>query len=122
MERKGELIVFSKQKGRHSIPSSSCARGEVMAFLYPKTLSEEEKMRVSDITETEKVERWVEEQLLEAGCPGKWALEISGYGVDCHAAVEIWTRVARVHEVNRAGQLTARILRPTNPEPHQGAH
>jgi len=79
-------------------------------------------MTVVEITETEKVERWVEEQLLEAGCPVKWALKISGYGVDCHTAVDLWTRVARAHEVNRAGELTAEILRPINPEPHQGTH
>ena len=79
-------------------------------------------MAVVDITETEKVERWVTEQLLEAGCPTRWALEIASYGVDCHTAVDLWAKVARTHEPNRAGEITAKILCPIEPGLHQGTH
>lgn len=92
------------------------------AFLCLKTLSEEEKMAVVDITETEKVEGWVAKQLLEAGCPATWALKIAGYGVDSHTAVDLWAKVARTHEANRAGEITAKILCPINPGIHRETH
>ena len=79
-------------------------------------------MTVSDTTETEKVEGWVAERLLEVGCPTTWALKIAGYGVDSHTAVDLWAKVARAHEANQAGEITAKILCPIEPGLHQGTH